>query len=860
MKKFLTLLMAMVVTLSMFATPQLNKTMPFKQGKKESKEAVQQAKAEKFLNAFTKKAEKQVIKRNLLEKKSIVLDDMPSEKPQLKKVSRIAQGEELTFTFDAFAYGPHQYEDGDWFISLLTADYAFYFDYFNNGTGVDYCGTYTMEDFLTNYSYIMLLNTEEYILFEDITLTVSETVVNEKLSVISLVATILGDDGNTYKVTAKQNIYNPQTVVEESLIGATLNQTDKTFTFSGKNANVDATVSIYLLSSSVVGNYDAMQYFDLANTVISYKGTTLNPMQMTATVDLKMQEDGTAAYTALVNVINVDTVLYTLKFVSPLPKPIDTVDVVCSNLVVDNSYAGSFGIVFIEASNAEYQLSAGIMTTILEPGVYEGANCMVDITASVTSEYVSSIIATLTVSIDDNDNYVIKGQVLGNDDRLYNLDLSWIVPEPTKTVDIKFEKSAIATYYPDLGNDFMLMNGNAEYLVALDIVGVPMGATFTQKDLYEYYCFIENLADETEIEIAAADGKVYQSNDTTYMEASIIGFDAVRYNIELWYVAPIPAQTVSLNFSNAIFYNQLENDGYYALVAANEDETVQFALSLPGYSEEDVPGTYVNDGLFGGFTGANYDFINYIFEEYATYIAKWNAELNDYDVFTIEKGQATITVDEENNLTMTGWFIALDGVKYDITLTSKVDKPRLDYDSECCPVERIFTNPNEIYIEDYSLEEGVITFELITADEMEIMALWFVTETSDPDIIIPEGIYTIDASWDYETVVASEGYLGNNLYPSFYGKSDGEMATFYFLVSGTVEVSKNSTGKLRIEVNAFNSYDIPVHIVYDASANTTAIEYIQTEGVVDVQKKVVDGQLFIIRNGKVYTSTGVQVK
>ena len=79
------------------------------------------------------------------------------------------------------------------------------------------------------------------------------------------------------------------------------------------------------------------------------------------------------------------------------------------------------------------------------------------------------------------------------------------------------------------------------------------------------------------------------------------------------------------------------------------------------------------------------------------------------------------------------------------------------------------------------------------------------------------------------------------------------------MVGGTVNV-ENVDGKLKVEVNAVNSYDVPIHIVYDASANTTAIENIQTEGVVDVQKKVVDGQLLIIRNGKAYNAVGVQVK
>lgn len=79
------------------------------------------------------------------------------------------------------------------------------------------------------------------------------------------------------------------------------------------------------------------------------------------------------------------------------------------------------------------------------------------------------------------------------------------------------------------------------------------------------------------------------------------------------------------------------------------------------------------------------------------------------------------------------------------------------------------------------------------------------------------------------------------------------------VVSLTVTVEKVN-GQLKVEVNAVNSYGVPIHIVYDASADTTAIEDLQTEGIVDVHKKVVDGQLVIIRNGKAYNAAGVQLK
>jgi hypothetical protein len=58
------------------------------------------------------------------------------------------------------------------------------------------------------------------------------------------------------------------------------------------------------------------------------------------------------------------------------------------------------------------------------------------------------------------------------------------------------------------------------------------------------------------------------------------------------------------------------------------------------------------------------------------------------------------------------------------------------------------------------------------------------------------------------------------------------------------------------EIDALNSYDVPVHIIYEAS--TTALENISMEQI-NSQKKIIDGQMMIIRNGKRYNVMGTQV-
>ena len=528
--------------------------------------------------------------------------------------------------------------------------------------------------------------------------------------------------------------------------------------------------------------------------------------------------------------------------------PVDTIDVVCHDLKINTDFIGLFGMAYIFANNNEYNLTGAIYADSIPPGTY--TNCVMDLKHIATKKQIPALSVTLTLAVDANRNCVITGTMIGEDQICYNLHLSWTPPTASDTVHIAFDNSSRVAYYPDLDHDFMLSNKNDDYDIALDIVGVAMGETFTERNLNIAYCMIANRATRDTIAVAAAEGQVWQSGDTTYLSANVLGFDSVVYDIDLWYAVPVITESETLHIQNATFYNELEKDGYFAIVGTNEDKSLEFAISLLGNNEEEVPGTYVNDGLFGGFTGENYDFLHFIGGQYATYIAKWNNDKADYDILSIEKGQAQVTMDEEQNVTLTGEFVAEDGVEYLITMTSKVDKPRIEDDAESGAVERMFVDEKQLTIEQQ--EEDKILLEIMTGSDL--MALWFYVEYIDDEIVIPEGEYTIDDSGDYWSVIKGDGSLGK----SFYATHDGEYFTsLYFLVDGTVLISKKD-GKLHLEMHALNSYDVPVHIVYDPTATTGLSNSLSP--ITNNQKLLRHGQLLIEREGKIYNAQGIEMK
>jgi hypothetical protein len=531
----------------------------------------------------------------------------------------------------------------------------------------------------------------------------------------------------------------------------------------------------------------------------------------------------------------------------PHANPIDTVDVICYDLQLNTDFIGLFGMSYIFANNSDYKLTGAIFADSIPPGNY--TNCVMDLTNIATNEKIPATAVDINLGRDAEGFAVITGHMLGEDNVLYNLNLSWQTPSAKDTVVIDFDDCASVAYYPDLGHDFMLSNEDDKYDISIDIVQVPMGNSFTESNLNIGYSRIANKDTKDTIKIATAEGRVWQSNDTTYLSAMVTGFDSIMYDIHLWYAVPKVVKTVELDIPNATFYNELASDGYYALVGTTTDKTYEFAISLLGNTEEDIPGTYVNDGLFGGFSGVGYDFLHFIGGQYTTYIAKWNADKKDYDIISIEKGETVIEMDEEQNVSLGGRFVGEDGIEYKVTLMSKVDKPHIIDDAIEGAIERIFVNEDELTVE--QLTDDKVRIEIMT--DHDLLAMWFYVEQIDNNIIIPEGEYSIDTSDDYWSVIAADGSLGK----SFYATHDGEYFTsFYFMTSGTVTVSKKS-GKLAFEVNALNSYDVPIHIIYEAS--TTALEE-SSRTQINSQKKIIDGQLMIIRNGKTYNALGTQVE
>ena len=838
MKKFFTLLMAMVVTLSMLAvTPNLS-----------GKKADPTGRATELANKELKH-HKQVAK-------VLGMDNVERQAKPATKAAPVAKAEQeaITLNYDAFAGMKYYEEEGQWWIGLSCDDwsrseYGHNLNLEWNAPDNNPCGTFTTADFEYDFTHLTTLFSYGSIHFSEITMTLSHEKVNANLERYTLTATLVGEDGNTYTVNAKHENIVAKNKVDIYIEDATLTQGGMNFIVEGKNADLD--LKLVIGNMDVIGAY-GLNMVDWENTKITYKGAALSPISFKATVNLASHvETGALAYVTEINMMGKDTVDYHFILAAPLPAPTDTIELTAIDLEVDDSWAMSFGSVDFYATTPEFSIRGGWQAEFAEEGTYDAAIFLDDAEMNT----ITSLQAEVTVTLDLSNNWVVEGTMLGSDNKVYNLHLSRTIPEQTDTVVVGFETSAQAKYYPHLDNDIQLLHENEQFSASINVSGVELGGEFDEEYIISFFTYIE-AKDGTPITVAEIkDGKLYQVGDTTKMEADFVTFEGILYQVRLWYVAPTPTQTVKLDIKDAEMIVDYEYNQAYNLVGYTDDKQTAFVVTVYATSKEDVPGTFVNDGLFGKFGEGHYDF-----DASNSYVGKYNATTESYDLYYIQKGQFTVTLDEEDNVTLTASVVCEDAIQYDVTLTSKYEEPHIEFDAEEGPVERIYGANAEVTINDHSADHGLISVQIIDPVEGDITALYFCYMESDPETIIPEGTHEINDTWYDGTVLASTGMdWEGNVMPSYYaGYADGWLVEpFYFFQTGTVEVTKDTEGKLSFEINALNSCNIPIHIVYHAA--TSGVE--NTPATVEsARKQLRNGQLLIMRDGKSYNALGTPVK
>ena len=782
-----------------------------------------------------------------LSKKALPVAQAAARKAPTHGIAPIAKAaaETVVLNGEGFLVGP-EYEaaTGEWYVALEVQGYTFRLCWY--GDEDNYCGTYAFEDMSMDYSWGWYQSAVAFyeIYFADVTMTISEKV-EGSLKQIILDATILDTNDKTYEVHAVHSVFAPKSTVETLLDNSTVTMDWGYYLLEGKNDNMSVKLSV--MSDIIEGEYTQAS-FDMNQTKILYNGVEQKLLQANMMVALSELDNGNLGYKANLHFYNQDTVLHKVMMTVPLPAAKDTIDVVCHNLSVDESFA-DYGYMMLFGSNTEYDIFAMYEGYYAEEGVFE--NIALTVTDKRTWLDAASIRGTLTLTETAN-GWEANIEAYCDDYNWYSIDMNFEVPQPTKTVTVEFEKGAQASFRPDQMNMVQLIQYADDYEASITIYNVGLGEAFDIENVILDYTEFYDWTAQSSVEIADIKGVLNQRGDTTVINASYIGFNAVQYDVEFWYTVPEPVDTVEIEMP-VKFTNALQ-DGYYILSSYTPDNSI--FISLSPMTDGEVGGTYVNDGLFGKFgaEGGRYDFYSgntFIYVE------------SEWQNYTIEKGELVVKHATDGTITAEAKFIARNAVYYHVKMTSEYNV-HLDFDEPEEIIDRAYTTEDNVTIEDQTVDNGYIYLALTAADGSDMAAFFFYAEEADEDIIVPEGVYPIDSSEEYGTVLANPGVQGNGVWPSFYARmmEDGSLVVpLWLMVGGTVEVTKTEEGHPYLEVNAVNSYGVEVHIVYDGTPIYTDVENSHSQSPIANRRKLIrNGQLLIEYNGDTYDITGARVK
>ena len=778
MKKIFTLFMATVVAVSMFALPQksmsakdvkagfekssVENPLKVKLEKKNTEKltvrdfvpaslTVSQtanpakvAKAEKVMKQTSQQASRQAIAKKMQNAPVVNLNGvreykatnvMNIEKQKLSNTAKkVAAKKTATAAPDTVVIPADQWvykyyaETEDWYMAIADADmtYVINLDYYSDS----FAGSFTEEDMDMYYSYIQYLDEEgytNYIDIEEATLVVTDDENGKSADV-----TILGSDGKVY-VSYAYEAPIPEAKGEKTLAYTTAELLD--FTLSSGMWQFWAEengwyTSIVMAAKQVEGEYTRMDMVDPLYNYLAYftetDTTIIDMLDINATVTREGK-----TWTLVADALGTDTIMYHITMSYTKPDPVDTVSIVATDLYIDEFEFWGYVFATADASNDEYSvlLSANQYLTAGEYTSGDFSLSSSEITDKVAKETIGLTEVNVTVAGEGNARTIV-GSVLGENNVLYNLDLSYVVPETADTVVVVFDTPGVAEWY-DADSDYFIYNENEEYFVYLDMI--------TEKDN-----FVGEFAAEDFILNYTAMGEIVDGDSTMIMAA-----DAK------------------------------------AVVTAIGESLVHIEAEI---------------------TGKN-------------------------------------------------------GTLYLVSTDVQLPGNALKYDTEEGEVNRTYAADEITITTDYVAQYGELYVELMAGDNSDYTQLLFYVEEEAEGTVIPVGTYTIDDSGDYGTVAASAGYT-SQMTPSFYStivEQDGQLYydDLYFMVGGTVKV-ENVEGKLKLTVDAVNSYDVSVKISYVATAST-GVENINVN-VEGIRKQIVDGQLVIIRDGKAYNAQGAQVK
>lgn len=765
----------------------------------------------------------------------------------------------------------------EWYFVLRNERYQFNFDIINNAKPETLAGTYTEKDLEEWFSWCMFpeANGDTHY-YKTCELTIQEEKVSNNLIKYTLDALILatcgigGPEYGYFKVHAEHKVINATTKLDVALYNCSITPEEDRWSIAGKDNEIE--VDFTFFTETGIDGYYSHKLMDDENSKIVHKGKEKGIMDLEGVIYGAENVYGGLTYIFMCEAFTTDTCFYNIAMEAPVQAK-DTIEITSTNTIINDAYGMSDQTILVDASTAEYEINAAYNATkITTPAEYPTGSSYVYLTDLKTGRKIESIICNLKITGNKLQGYQVEIRMLGTDYKYYIMHLSYGVPAIKETKVLDFKENSKTMYYildPHLP-ELQMANFDGEYSASFTILYIDqvMGGEFDMSNMFDEQTFlIHHVVENGEtydvpVKFAEFGGKIWQKNDTTYLTASILGFDSIQYDISMFYTIPTPTETVTYTFDGlgndvVDLINGVSLSKIFILDAMSADGLLMAKVNVERIENGSIEGTFYNDGKFDHTD----------FYPTDTWVKVRNTTTKSYDEYSVQKGTMTVKV-ENDIVTAVASFICDNAVQYNLTFKTKYTRERIGFDSEEGEVDYTYTPESYYDIKEWVESDNRINLDIFAPDYSNITQLAFFADHVDPEIIIPEGTYPINSSMEPGTVYASPGVaVGGGPIRSFFcytypEEEDDDIYIYYYqdglycLVDGTVTVKKVN-GKLSFDIDAYNSYDLPVKLHYNPAQS--AVEDI-TAGNTNISKRIINGQLLIIRNGETYNANGALVK
>ena len=238
---------------------------------------------------------------------------------------------------------------------------------------------------------------------------------------------------------------------------------------------------------------------------------------------------------------------------------------------------------------------------------------------------------------------------------------------------------------------------------------------------------------------------------------------------------------------------------------------------------------------------------------------------------------ATLTIKQLTSLDWLFEFVITDeiGSEYRISLRQNVNiirypalpddtnpEEKAYADEQSSPTEMTFAT-DILHYDDATVEkDGVLDITLFQSAASEyglhaMVQLGMFTSVSK----VPAGTYPINHSEDEGTFSASLGRFGDIVIPCYAALVDanGWVYAIWYLVDGEITISYSSTDEIIIQGECQSYYGSKICFSY-GSTDTDIIEIVSPTDQPSSQKIMQSGQILILREGRIYTIMGTEIK